>query len=62
MADKKLIIQPQRYSGDTTVISLRLPKKMLNEIDLVVEKTGKSRNEILQMFLEFSLENLQIKN
>ena len=62
MAEKKLIIQSQKYSGDTTVISLRLPKDMLNDIDAVVEKTGKSRNEILQMFLVFSLENLQIEN
>lgn len=61
MAEKKLIIQSQKYSGDTTVISLRLPKDMLNDIDAVVEKTGKSRNEILQKFLAFSLENLQIE-
>ena len=62
MADKKLVIQSHKYGGDTTVISLRLPKEMLNAIDEVVEKTGKSRNEILQTCLAFSLENLQIED
>ena len=30
---KKLIIQPHRYGGETTVISLRLPKEMQKVID-----------------------------
>lgn len=61
MTDKKLVIQSHKYGGESRVISMRLPKDMLEDIDKVVERTGKSRNELLQMFLEFALENLQIE-
>ena len=61
MENKKLIIQPHRYGGETTVISLRLPKDMLKIIDEAAAATGRTRNEILVMSLEFALENMVIE-
>ena len=58
---KKLIIQPHRYGGETTVISLRLTKEMLKAIDEVAASTGRTRNEIMVMSLEFALDNLEIE-
>lgn len=60
MADQKLIIRPQKYSGETTVISFRLPKEMLSVIDQTAKDTGRTRNEILFMSMEYALENLEI--
>ena len=57
---KKLIIQPQKYTGETSVISMRMPKSMLSIIDDVATKTGRTRNEILLLSLEFALEHLTI--
>lgn len=61
MNDKKLIIQPYKYSGESTVVSVRLPKAMLMAIDEVVTKTGRTRNEILILSLEFALDNMQVE-
>lgn len=62
MNDKKLIIRPHRYGGESTVISLRLPKEMLAIIDRTAQETGRTRNEILVLSMEFALENLEIEN
>ncbi len=60
MQNKKLIIQPHRYGGETTVISLRLTKEMLKEIDRIAAETGRTRNEILVLSMEYALDNLEI--
>lgn len=61
MSEKKLIIQPHRYGGESSVISLRLPKDMLADIDRVAESTGRTRNEILVLSMEYALENMEIE-
>ena len=60
MAEKKLVIKPHRFGGETTVISLRLPKGMLAVIDQAATDTGRTRNEILLLSMEFALENMEI--
>ena len=60
MPEKKLIIRPHRYAGETTVISLRLPKEMLAIIDRAAQDTGRTRNEIVVLSLEFALEHMEI--
>lgn len=58
--EKKLIIQPQKYGGETSVVSMRMPKNMLADIDVVANETGRTRNEILMMSIEFALEHMEI--
>lgn len=60
MMDKKLTIPPKKYHGDTSVVSARLPIDMIKDIDRVAEQTGRNRNEIIMMCLEFALDNLEI--
>ena len=60
MIEKKLVIKPHRFGGETAVISLRLPKEMLAVIDQVATDTGRTRNEILVLSMEFALENMEI--
>ena len=62
MAEKKLVIKPHRFGGETTVISLRLPKEMLAVIDQAASDTGRTRNEILVLSMEFALENMEIND
>jgi len=59
--EKRFIIESQKYRGETTVISLRIQKDMLDELDELAEKTGRKRNEIITMALQFALDNLEIK-
>lgn len=59
-SDKKLVISPKRFRGDSTVASVRLPNELLKRLDEIAEKTGRTRNEIVQLCLEFSVDNLEI--
>ena len=38
--EEKLQITRKRFSGESTVISLRIPKDMLEEIDKIAAYTG----------------------
>ncbi len=62
MTEKKLIISPHRFGGETAVISLRLPKEMLSIIDRVAQETGRTRNEIIVRSMEFALDNIEIED
>ncbi len=62
LSEKKLKIQPHRFAGESTVISVRLPKEMLSVIDRAAAETGRTRNEILVLSMEFALENMEIEN
>lgn len=44
------------------MISVRLPKEMLSVIDRAASETGRTRNEILVLSMEFALENMEIEN
>ena len=61
MEKPKLQIAPKKYSGESSVISMRLPKDMLRDIDAVAEETGRTRNEIMQLSMEFALDNMEIR-
>lgn len=56
----KLIITPKSYTGESSVISARLPKDMIADLDKAAKMTGRTRNEIIQMSLEFALKNMEI--
>ena len=60
MPDKKLVIQTKKFRGNSSVVSVRLPDELINNIDKIAEKTGRTRNEIIQTCLEFSIDNLTI--
>lgn len=59
--DSKLIITSKKYRGETSVVSSRLTNDLVEELDKIVEKTGRTRNEIVQMCLEFAIINLEIR-
>ena len=61
MGEKKLVIHPQKYTSESKVISMRLPVDMLVELDRVAKDTGRTRNEIMQLCLEFALGNMIIE-
>lgn len=55
-----LRIETKKYVEESVVISSRIPKDMLQDIDFVAKNTGRTRNEIIQMFLDFSLKHTEI--
>lgn len=56
----KLKIPQKKYTGETSVISARLPKEMINDIDKVAVTTGRTRNEIMTICLEYALKNMEV--
>ena len=60
MSDVKLTIMPKKYKGETATITTRLPAELIERIDDTVKKTGRTRNDIVQRFIEFAVENLEI--
>ena len=55
-----LRISPKKSAGETTIVSMRMAKDLLKDIDAVANVTGRTRNEILTMSLEFALEHMEI--
>lgn len=60
MAEPVLKITPKKYTGETTIISLRVAKELLKDIDSVADISGRTRNEILTMSIEFALKHMEI--
>lgn len=60
MDEPILRISPKKYAGETTIISMRISKELLKDIDAVANVTRRSRNEIMAMSLEFTLEHMEI--
>ena len=60
MDKPKLQIKPKKYTAESTIMSMRIPKDMIRDLDAVAAKTGRTRNEIITMSLEFALENMEI--
>ena len=61
MSDLKFQITPKKFTGESAVVSMRMPKDMLRDIDEIAAKTGRTRNEFLLMSLEFALDHLEIE-
>lgn len=59
MAGKKFFIPSKRYKGDTSVVSARLPNELIKDLDRIAEDTGRNRNEIIMLCLEFAIDNLE---
>ena len=60
MEKPTLRITPKKYAGETTIVSMRMSKELLKDIDNIAKVTGRNRNEIMAMSLEFSLNHMEI--
>ena len=57
-----MVIAAKKYKGDSVVISCRVPRDLLAELDGIAAATGRTRNEIVQMCLEFSVDKIKIED
>ena len=61
--DNKFVVHPRKPAfGKTSVVSARLPDDMIEELDKVARQTGRTRNELIQMCIDYALQNIEIKN
>ena len=61
MEKVKFEVTSINYKGDSSVISLRLSNDLISKFDEIANETGRTRNEILSMALEYALSNVKIK-
>lgn len=58
MSKERFTIPPRRFRGETAVVASRLPVELIAMLDGLSQKTGRSRNEVIQLCLEYALDNL----
>ena len=59
--ENKFVVHPRKPAfGKTQVVSARLPDDMIQELDKVARQTGRTRNELIQMCIDYALKNLEI--
>lgn len=61
MEQPKLKIKAKKYTEESAIVSMRIPRDMIRDLDAVAARTGRTRNEIVSMSLEFALEHMEIQ-
>ena len=63
MARKALIVTVKRPKGEDgyRTFSVRLREAVVNQMDSISRETGRSRNELVGLFLEYALENYTLE-
>lgn len=57
----KFIVHPRKPAvGKSTVISVRIPDKMIKSLDELASDTGRTRNELILKCIDYALSNLEI--
>ena len=64
MKKDSLVVKPKRPKGDDgyKVFSIRIKEETVKKIDVISEKTGRSRNELIGRFLEYAVEQCKIED
>ena len=60
MEEPTLRIEPKKYIGESTVVSMRMPRDMVQELDQIAAATGYTRTELMMICLEFSMNHMEI--
>jgi predicted transcriptional regulator len=58
----KFIVTQLRGEDGTTVVTARLPNKLVQRLEDVVIKTGRSRTQVIIMALDYALDRLEIED
>lgn len=63
MEEKKLIITPKKFKTDsTTILSVRVSTELMKKIENLAANTNRNRNEIVQILLNYAVDNAIIKS
>ena len=58
MGKERFSIPPRRFRGETAVVTSRLPVELISLLDNLSRQTGRSRNEVIQLCLEYAIDNM----
>ena len=59
----KLVISKKQLKGEDgyKVFSIRVPDETVDRLDKLSQATNRSRNELINILLEFGLDNIEVK-
>ena len=62
--DKKLIINKKSLKGEDgyKTFSIRIKEETVARLDALSEETNRSRNELINILLDFAIENCEVAN
>lgn len=61
MPDKdKFIVRSKRSYGDNMVVSCRMPKELVKQLDEIGNRTGRTRNDLILKCVEFALDKVEV--
>lgn len=61
--DKKLILVPKKFkSNETTIVSARISMDLMKKIDSIAKKANMNRNEIIQILLNYAVDNTLVQD
>ena len=60
---EKLIVQRKNMKGEDghRVFSVRLKEEIVRKLEKIADQTNRSRNELINLFLEYAIENCQVQ-
>ncbi len=60
---EKLIVQRKKMKGEDghRVFSVRLPEETVEKLEAIAKETNRSRNDLINLFLEYAIKNCQIR-
>ena len=63
MKNDNLVIKPKKAKGEDgyKTFSVRLKERMVNRMDEISKETGRSRNELIGLFLEYALDHYMLE-
>ena len=61
--DDMLIIKPKQPKGEDgyKVFSIRIKEETVNQLDELVDKTRRSRNELIGLFLDYAIQRCKVE-
>lgn len=64
MKDDRIVITPKHPKGEDgyKTFSIRIKDDTVKSLDEISQKTGRSRNELIGLFLDFAIERCEIKD
>jgi len=63
MMPEKLIVERKKLKGEDghRVFSVRLTEETVEKLEAIAKETNRSRNELINLFLEYAIKNCQVQ-
>ncbi len=61
MENDKFIVKTKKAYGETNVVSARLPIEIIRQLDKISAETGRTRNELILLCIEYALDRIEIE-